>query len=344
MAEVEQAAHAVLLPVAGRLDVEPWLRDLLSRGTRSVLIGETRDEYVARAMAAERRVRESAQDVTRFVTAVEEIVGGAAVLVAVDQEPWGIARLHDLVAPFPDRARLPELSSEEIEDAAFEVAAGARRLGVNMFLSPVLDVLSGENPWLAGRTLSLSHGQVGRVGAAFIAGVQRAGVIAVAKHFPGHPELDLDPALHDTALRKEYSVDVATQPFSRAVAAGVAGIMTGPVVVEPVDADQPASTSAKTVRILRGDLAFQGLVVSDDLDTPSTSHGRSLLDTALASLSAGVDLLLVPGGPELAELAAGIAARARGDEQFAARLHEAAQRVSRTAGLPERGSARWQMS
>jgi hypothetical protein len=52
----------------------------------------------------------------------------------------------------------------------------------------------------------------------------------------------------------------------------------------------------------------------------------------------------VPGGPELAELAAGIAARARGDEQFAARLHEAAQRVSRTAGLPERGSARWQMS
>jgi beta-N-acetylhexosaminidase len=330
MAEHDRDAHAVLLPVAGELKLDPWLRDLLQRGTRSVLIGETRAEYVARTMTPERRLAETGEDFTTFVDAVRGEVG-EPMLCAVDQEPWGIARLHGLVPAFPDPDTLHGLPDGEIAEAAAAVATAARGLGINMFLAPVLDVLSGRNPWLEGRTLPFSHEEVGRIGAAFVAGIQSAGVLAVAKHFPGHPELALDPALHDTTLDRASSADPALSPFRHVVAAGVGAIMTGPVVVSAIDPAEPASTSTATVRLLRQDLGFQGLVVSDDLDTPSTTHGRSLPETVMASLDAGVDLLLLPGGPELTDIAMRIAARARTDDGFAARLSEAADRVRHAA-------------
>jgi beta-N-acetylhexosaminidase len=128
------------------------------------------------------------------------------------------------------------------------------------------------------------------------------------------------------------------------VAAGVRAVMTGPVVVPAIDAAEPASTSAATVGLLRRELGFDGLVVSDDLDTPATTRGRSLLETVMAALDAGADLLLLPGGPELAGLAGRIAARASTDDPFAARLTEAAARVRSTAGTFARGSVGWAMS
>lgn len=334
MSESERDAHAVLLPVAGALKMDNWLRQLLSRGTRSVLIGETRAEYVSRAMTADRRVRESTESFTSFTAGIERAAEGPA-LIAVDQEPWGIARLHDLVPAFPDQDVLAGLADEEISAAAAGVGAAARRLGVNMFLSPVLDVLSGANPWLEGRTLPYGEEEVGRIGAAFVAGVQSAGVIAVAKHFPGHPALAQDPALHDTMLTGTGPVEAASGPFGRVVAVGVRAIMTGPVVVDAVDPDEPASTSATTVGLLRRELGFAGLVVSDDLDTPSTTRGRSVHDTAMAALDAGVDLLLLPGGPELVGLAEQIASRARVDATFGHRLSEAAERVRQAAKAVE---------
>jgi beta-N-acetylhexosaminidase len=339
----EQDAHAVLLPVAGQLTVAPWLDDLVKRGTRAVLIGETRGEYVAREMTAERRAGESDTDFVEFVAAVEARAD-EAILFAVDQEPWGISRLHGLVPAFPGRDALSGLSDEEIGDAAAAIARAARALGMNMFLSPVLDVLSGPNPWLEGRTLPMSHEQVGRIASAFVTGVQSAGVTAVAKHFPGHPKLDLDPALHDTTLESPYSKALALSPFRDVVTAGVRAIMTGPVVINAIDPTQPASTSAETVRLLRRELGFQGMLVSDDLDTPSTTRGRPLLDTVMAALDAGLDLLLLPGGPELADIAARVAGRAEDDSRFAARLASAADRVRRTAETFDRGSAGWQMS
>ncbi|MCU1684036.1 MAG: glycoside hydrolase family 3 protein [Amycolatopsis sp.] len=332
MTEFEPEAHAVLLPVAGGMTVEPWLTQLLERGTQSVLIGETRAEYVGREMTADRRATEKAEDFQAFVADVESRVDGPA-LLAVDQEPWGITRLHDLVPPFPAGEALAGLPDEEISAAAAAVADAGRRLGVNMFLSPVLDVLTGPNPWLEGRTLPFNENEVGRIGAAFVTGVQSAGVIAVAKHFPGHPDLANDPALGDTVLSAAHSVYAALEPFSRVVAAGVHAVMVGPVVVESVDPKEPASTSAVTIEVLRRRLGFEGLVVSDDLDTPSTTHGRSFVDTVLASLEAGADLLLLPGGPELADIAQQIARRAQREPEFAARLTNAAERVRRVAEI-----------
>ncbi|MFE6286405.1 glycoside hydrolase family 3 N-terminal domain-containing protein [Streptomyces sp. NPDC057877] len=319
-------AYAVFLPVVSELSVSPWLRTLLERGTVAVLPGESREEYVARSMSPERLATETAADFTRFVTEVEEVTG-TSVLVAVDQEPWGIQRLHGLVPPYPETGSLPRLSEDEIRASAKTVAAAAAGLGVNMFLAPVLDVLRGANPWLEGRTLALAPEEVGRIAAAVVAGVQDGGVVAVGKHFPGFPRLDLDPALEDTVLAADETGEGDLVPFRRVIEAGVGAIMLGPTVVEALDPSEPAATSKALVDLLRGSLAFSGLVISDDLDAPSTTHGRGLLDTVFASIEAGAELLLLPGGDEVVALAEAVASRSRDDHTFARTVARAAQHV-----------------
>jgi beta-N-acetylhexosaminidase len=329
---MERDAYGVLLPVIGEFVAEPWLKSLVACGTIAVLCGETRSEYIQRRMSAERRAAESADLVQSFTQEIRQLAASPT-LIALDQEPWGIRRLHDLVPAFPRPGDLPQLSDDEIADMSGAVAAAAFGLGVNVFLSPVIDVLCGPNPWLEGRTLSLAPESVGRIAAAFVRGTQRCGVVAVAKHFPGHPCLADDPALHDTVQRALYSAPGDLVPFASVVDAGVGAIMLGPVVVEQIDINEPSSTSQETVGLLRKQMGFSGLIISDDLNAPSTTRGRSLTETAVASIHAGADLLLVPGSPETAMMAEAIAERASIDVAFAERLSDAAKRVRETASI-----------
>jgi beta-N-acetylhexosaminidase len=258
-------------------------------------------------------------------------VAGTAVLVAVDQEPWGIQRLHDLVPAYPHPKQLPQLSETQIHDAARAVAAAARGLGVNMFLAPVLDILICPSPWLDDRTLDLAPEEVGRIAAAVVSGMQDGGVIAVAKHFPGFPGLRRDPAIEATTLAAGDTSAGDLVPFQQAIRAGVRAVMTGPAAVEALDPEQPASTSARVIDMLRTKLGFGGLIVSDDLDAPSTTRGRSLIDTAIVSLEAGTELLLLPGGPDIIHVAAAIAERSTANADFADTVARAARRVRAAA-------------
>ena len=160
--------------------------------------------------------------------------------------------------------------------------------------------------------------------------------MAIAKHFPGFPVLEHDPAVKDTAVAvKDWKAETLT-PFRAVVNAGVSGMMVGPAIVEAVDPSAPATTSSITVRALRQDLGFRGVVVSDDLDSPATTRGRSPEETALASLMAGADLLLIPGGKEVTTVAMSLAVAATVDQQVATRLKEAANRVRELATFPQR--------
>ena len=323
---VERDAYAVLFPAFDAAHVPDWLSDSLDAGTVAVIVGESRPEYVSREMSSSRRARETAQSLGELNRSLEEHTRGP-VLIAVDQEPWGIQRLHDLVPPFPAVDELVTMADPDIESSARAVAGSARKMGFNAFLSPVLDRLDGGNPWLAGRTLDLPHTEISRIAAAFARGVHAAGVIAVAKHFPGFPVLDKDPALEDTAVDAVHWSDEALEPFARVIATGVRAVMAGPALVEALDAEEPASTSPSVIDVLRRDLGFAGVVVSDDLDAPATTRGRSLEDTAVASVSAGADLLLLSGGRHVAEVAAALASAASADPRLGGRLSEAAGRV-----------------
>ncbi|MFD6512243.1 glycoside hydrolase family 3 N-terminal domain-containing protein [Rhodococcus sp. NPDC060176] len=323
---LERDAHTVMFPAFDSDHVETWLADLLRAGTVAVILGESREEYVSRRMTSARRENETGQSLRKLTSALDSSTD-TPLLVAVDQEPWGIQRLHTLVPQFPSTDALTKMTDTNIENVARSVAFAAREMGVNAFLSPVLDRLEGNNPWLFERTLDLPHSEIARIAVAFVHGVQTSGVAAIAKHFPGFPVLEHDPALKDTAVAaKDWSAETLT-PFKAVVHAGVSGMMVGPAIVEAVDPTAPATTSSITIRALREDLGFRGVVVSDDLDSPATMLGRSPEETALASLLAGADLLLIPGGDEVATVAKSLAAAALRNPKAAERLRGAANRV-----------------
>lgn len=319
-------AYAVLLPAHDGFDVPGWLESALRAGLVSVLIGETRDEYVARVMTDERRSREHADDFTTFTTRLRE-TAARPVIVAVDQEPWGVRRLHDLVPALPG-----DLSDvDSFGRVSQQVAIAARAMGVTMFLAPVLDRLTGTNAWLDGRTLDESPEGIAALGEAFVRATQAGGVAAVVKHFPGFPAVTADPALHPAVVPSGDWDETQLLPFRRAVAAGVTAVMTGPAPVQDVDADTPASTSAKTTRLLREDLGFDGLIISDDLDAPATAQHRSVPQTAVDALTAGVELLLLAGGEQVAEVAEALASAADADPGVRTRLARAAHHVRAVA-------------
>ena len=116
-------------------------------------------------------------------------------------------------------------------------------------------------------------------------------------------------------------------PFRAAIDAGVRAVMVGPALVPTIDPQQPASTSAPVVSLLRNELGFMGVVISDDLDEPSIARGRSVPDTAVASLAAGVDLLLLAGGSQVEQTASRITEAVRAGDLSGDRLESAAARV-----------------
>lgn len=325
--ELQRAARAVLMPAISGLTLDEAVRRHLQAGGVSVLLGETRAEYQARRMSYARRREETH---THFSALAREaaVCAAAPVLIAVDQELGGIQRLHGLVPGMPASTELARMSTEDIESRCYEMASSARMMGVNLFLAPIVDVVTGVNPWLHQRHHGSDPAEVARIACAFIRGVQRAGVIATAKHFPGHHQVEQDPAVErafvpDNAVAFNDGLDV----FRQVIAAGVGAIMPGPAVFPALDPYRSASTSAAVIGLLRGALGFEGLIVSDDLDAVSILRGNSIGDTAVAGLNAGAHLLLVSAEAGLDPIAKAIVEAVSGGQLNGQRLLAAAGTV-----------------
>ncbi len=337
MAEREQIirdAHAVFLPAIDEVSIPGHISDHLAAGGTSVLLGESREEYVAREMSAERRLAETGEWFSEMTTEIRDRAGGKA-LVAIDQELGGIQRLHDLATALPSPDEAASADQWSIKTAATRLAEECSTLGVNVVLSPIVDVVSGSNPWLEARTASSDASTVSRIATAFVHGLQSSGrVAATAKHFPGHPLVALDPAVHEasvveaTRAELEPSLDV----FRAVIDAGVRVIMTGPTLVPAFDVDHAASRSATIVHFLRTDLGFGGVILSDDLDAPGILRGSPLEQAAIEALTAGIDWLLVAGTPNLSDLVAAVARAVTMEHLSSARLHAAAQAVRTLTG------------
>jgi beta-N-acetylhexosaminidase len=327
MPTLAENARAVLLPAIADLNLSDELRRFLDAGGRSILIGETREEYVSRAMSPGRQASETRADIAGFSAEVRRHAGPA--LVALDEEPEGIRRLHGLIPQFPRAKGLAALSASEIEEVARDMAASAAALGVGLFLAPILDVVSGRNSWLAGRTIAHDPAEVGRVAAAWVRGVQATGIAACAKHFPGHHDVTGDPAVEIAEVTGDAVALVpGFAPFRAAISAGAKAVMTGPALVPALDPVLPSSLSPATIAALRSDFGFSGLVVSDDLDATATLRGkRSVPEAAVAALAAGSDLLLLSAENPLDGIAEAILAALAEGLLPEDRLAEAAGRV-----------------
>jgi beta-N-acetylhexosaminidase len=224
---------------------------------------------------------------------------GIPLFLAIDQEGGRVARLREPFTVFPGNAAIGASDDPESEAAAFasKTAEEMRLVGLNMDLAPVVDVARQEiEAHLQGRIFSNDPKVVARLGAIVIKGLQDRGIMAVAKHFPGLGAADLDP--HEklpsirVGLHELESVDL--HPFAAAAAAGVSGMMTSHAVYPALDPGTPATLSRRIITgVLRDELGYQGLVITDDLEMGAIARGKTTGDAALEAFLAGADILLI---------------------------------------------------
>lgn len=328
MPSVVEDAHAVLLPAFAGTLLSDSVKRYLDAGGVTILLGESREEYVARQMSEERRSSETAELLQTVTEEARKRSG--TLLAAVDQEMGGICRLHGLVPQFPDRERLSQMSADEIEDIARRVAECAVGMGINVFLAPVLDIVAEGNVWLKGRNWSTDPDKVAALSAAYIRGAQAGGVAATAKHFPGYATTTGDPAIDPQAvtLQSRQELEMNFQPFRSAIAAGVEMIMVGPAIVSALDPHKAALRSPIVIDLLKKDLGFNGIVMADDLDALAVLRGDSVETAAIDALNAGCDLLLLADtGGQLRQVSDAIASAVDQGALDRAVLASAAQKV-----------------
>jgi beta-N-acetylhexosaminidase len=255
-------------------------------------------------------------------------------VLAIDEEGGDVTRLDaSSGSPWPGHLALGAVDDADATRAvAHGIAARLAACGVNLDLAPVADVNSDpRNPVIGVRSFGSDPALVARHVAAFVDGLQRGGVAACAKHFPGHGDTSVDShralprvAVDEATLRTRELV-----PFAAAVEAGAEAVMTAHLVVPALD-EQPATVSARVLRVLRADLRFDGVVVSDALEMKGLADTVGVEAGAVLALAAGVDALCV--GHDLHEetvdaLVAAIAGAVRAGRLCEQRLAEAAGRV-----------------
>lgn len=224
-------------------------------------------------------------------------------------------------------------SATLVEESARVTAREARALGVQWNFAPVVDVnVNPDNPIINLRSFGEDPALVGLLGAAYVRGLQDEGVLATAKHFPGHGDVASDSHLTmPTVPGDRARLDaIELVPFRAAIDAGVAAIMTGHLSVPGLGEapDVPATLSSRIVgEVLRGELGFQGIIVTDALDMGGVKGKHDPVEVALRALTVGADLLLMPPDPERTRDA--IVAAVQTGRVPAARLDDAVRKLLR---------------
>ena len=230
--------------------------------------------------------------------------GQPPLFIAIDQEGGVVSRLKP---PFTQFLGNPHMkSTDDAKKFAQTTARELNRIGVNMNMAPVLDVLPAEGPSvMQDRAFGRDPGHVSRMGNAVIRHLQLQKIMAVAKHFPGigRTVLDSHKDLPDLGTDARSLAETDQAPFHAAVQVGVAGIMLSHIRYRALDPDWPASLSPAVAEgILRRKLAYHGLVITDDLDMGAIVKHHPLPVIVRQCLEACVDILLIcHAGPKIQE-------------------------------------------
>jgi beta-N-acetylhexosaminidase len=272
---------------------------------------------------------------------------GPPLWIAVDQEGGRVQRVRAPatvwppmlsfdVDPRPSAAGREEFPEEEIEKLAERVGMALGRelalLGFDVDFAPVLDVHTNpQNPVIGDRAFGRDPARVAGRALAFARGLSRAGVIGCGKHFPGHGDTDTDS--HLALPRLAHDMDrlraVELLPFERAVAAGLPMIMTAHVVFAAMGDGLPATLSHRVITgLLRQEMGFGGVVVSDDLDMRAIADNFGVGEAAVAAIAAGCDaLLLCKDEAHQHQAHEALTQAAENDSELRARVGEAAARI-----------------
>ena len=276
MSDLERLAASCILPGFEGPTAPDWVRRRLSEGLAGVVLYAWNVEST-----------EQLRELTYDLRAERDDV-----IVAIDEEGGDVTRLEAATgSSYPGSAALGVVDDVELtERVAASLGAELAAVGVNLDFAPVADVNTNpQNPVIGIRSFGSDPDVVARHVAASVRGFQRAGVAACAKHFPGHGDTSVDSHL---ALPVVDVLDPsALAPFRAAVDAGVRSIMTAHIVVRSVG-DAPATMSHEILHdLLRGELGFEGAVVTDALEMKAISDTVGVEEGAIRAIAAGADAL-----------------------------------------------------
>jgi beta-N-acetylhexosaminidase len=281
-------------------------------------------------------------------------------IIAIDEEGGDVTRLFAATgAPFPGNAvlgRLDDLAATYQTAAA--IGWSLRHVGCTVNFAPCVDVNSrSDNPVIGVRSFGSDAERVARHGRAWVAGLQSTGVAATAKHFPGHGDTAQDSHVSlpvvDRSLDELHKRELL--PFAAAIEARCRLIMTAHILVPQVDPNHPATMSCIVlVDVLRRELGFDGVIVSDALDMAGASRSRGMAAAAVAALRAGCDLLCLGTDntdAQIAEIERAVSSSVVEGTLAVSRMSEAMDRVRRLgselnasrrlAGPPPRVAPGW---
>ncbi|CAL9427810.1 Beta-hexosaminidase [Streptomyces sp. enrichment culture] len=259
------------------------------------------------------------------------------VLVAIDEEGGDVTRLEARTgSSFPGNHALGAVDDVELtRGVAAELGRRLAACGVNFDWAPSADVNSDPgNPVIGVRSFGADPALVARHTAAYVTGLQSAGVAACTKHFPGHGDTAVDS--HLALPRIDADPDVLAErelaPFRAAIAAGTRAVMSAHILVPALDPDHPATLSRRILTgLLRDELGYDGLIVTDGMEMRAVSATYGIERGSVLALAAGADAICVGGGladeGTVRRLRDALVAAVRAGDLPEERLAEAAERV-----------------
>ncbi|GAA3705211.1 glycoside hydrolase family 3 protein [Nonomuraea antimicrobica] len=274
--------------------------------------------------------------------------GAGEPVISLDEEGGDVTRLaYHVGSPYPGNAALGAVDDVELTRRVYR-AIGSELVasGINLDMAPSADVNSeADNPVIGTRSFGAEAELVARHTAAAVEGLQSVRVAACVKHFPGHGATRIDS--HVAVPVVDVGLDVLRErelaPFEAAIGAGAKSVMTAHVAVPALTGDTPATLSAAALTgLLRGELGYDGVIVTDALDMHAITKSVGLAGGAVLTIAAGADLLClgpVPTYDDIQAVIAEIVTAVHEGRLPVARLEEAAARVAALhswLGGPER--------
>jgi beta-N-acetylhexosaminidase len=249
---------------------------------------------------------ESPEQVAELSREAQSLAGDLPLWVSVDQEGGRVARLKTPFTVWPPMMTLGRSGDEKLaERFARALAAELSAVGISLDYTPVLDILTNaDNPVIGDRALATTAEDVARLGTVLIRTLQASGIAACGKHFPGHGDTSVDS--HFELPLIEHPPDridrVELVPFRAAIGAGVASIMTAHILIPALDKERPGTLSHRIVTgMLKEELGYDGLVLSDDLEMKAVSGRYGLAEATVMAVAAGCDAVLMCGADQHAQ-------------------------------------------
>src|SRR5918994_1083359 len=243
---------------------------------------------------------ESPEQVADVARQAQSLAGELPLWVSVDQEGGRVARLKAPFTVWPPMATLGRSADDELARRfARALAAELKAVGISLDYTPVLDIRTNPgNTVIGDRALAERAEDVARLGRVIIQTLQGEGIAACGKHFPGHGDTSTDS--HFELPLIEHPPDrldaVELVPFRAAIEARVASILTAHILIPALDDTRPATLSPRVVTaLLKQQLGYEGLVLSDDLEMKAISARYGIAEATVGAIAAGCDAVLMCG-------------------------------------------------